>query len=158
MCFKKQASFIPKAPKAYQLEAEEVYKQDDSICGQSEDFASSDDSFCLKVRIQCVQAESKFPTTSHLITNWAYKVKPHQKRDQYLRARLDTCADVNIMPASAYKLVFNDPDLKKLPHSRFETGIYSPNTVMLVGSCTFYFMHPDTKHLQEVTLYVASNN
>ena len=28
----------------------------------------------------------------------------------------------------------------------------------LVGSCTFYLVHPDTKHLQEVIFYVASNN
>ena len=66
---------------------------------QSEEFTSSDDSFCLQVKIQYVQAESKFPT-SHLITNLAYKLKPHHKRNQYLRARFDTCTDVNIMPAS----------------------------------------------------------
>ena len=28
----------------------------------------------------------------------------------------------------------------------------------LVGSCIFYFVHPDTKCLQEVIFYVASNN
>ena len=97
----------------HQLQAEEVYTQDDSICGQSEDFISSDDSFCLQVRIQCVQAESTFPKTSHLITNLAYKLKPHHITNQYLRTRFETCADVNIMPASVYKLVFCDPDLKK---------------------------------------------
>ena len=32
------------------------------------------------------------------------------------------------------------------------------NKVKLVGSCVFYLVHPDTKHLQEVTFYVASNN
>ena len=102
--------------------------------------------------------KSKLPTTSHLITNLAYKLKPHHKRNQYLRARLDTCADVNIMPASVYKLVFQDPDLKNLAPSKLETASYTTNTVKLVGFCTFHLVHPDTKKPQEVTFYVTSNN
>ena len=100
----------------------------------------------------------KFPKTSYLITNLAYKFKPHHKRNQYLRARLDTGADVNIMPASVNKLVLCDPDLKKLAPSKIKIATYTTNIVKLVGSCTFYLVHPDTKHLQEVTFYVASNN
>ena len=41
------------------------------------------------MKIQCAQAKFKAPTTSHIITNLAYKLKPHHKRNQYLRARLD---------------------------------------------------------------------
>ena len=85
-------------------------------------------------------------------------IKPHHKRNQYLRARLDTCTDVNMILASVYKLVFCDPDLKKLAPSKLEIGNYTPDTVKLVGSCTFYLVHPDTKPPQEVTFYVASNN
>ena len=62
------------------------------------------------------------------------------------------------MPASVYNLVFCDPDLKKLAPSRLETGTYTTDTLKLVHSCTFYLVHPDTKHLQEVTFYVASNS
>ena len=62
------------------------------------------------------------------------------------------------MPASVYKLVFQDPDCKMLAPSKFEIGTYTTNTVKLVGSCMFYLVHPDTKCLQEVTFYVASNN
>ena len=76
--------------------------------------------FCLQLKIQYAQAKSKLPIISYLITNLAYKLKPHHKRNQYLRAFLDTCADVNIMPASVYKLVFQDPDLKKLAPSKLE--------------------------------------
>ena len=158
LCFQKQVSFKSRAPKAHQLQAEEVYMQEDSICSQSEDLTSSDESFCLQVRIQCAQANSKIPPTSHLITNLAYKLKPHHKRNEYLRARLDACADVNIMSASVYKLVFHDPELQKLSPSKLEIGTYTTHTVKLVGSCTIYLVHPDTKHLQEVTFYVASNN
>ena len=62
------------------------------------------------------------------------------------------------MPASVYKLVFKDPDCKKLAPSKLEIGTYTTGTVKLVGSCTIYFIHQDTKHLQEVTFYVASKN
>ena len=95
---------------------------------------------------------------SHLITNLAYKIKPPQTRNQYLTARLDTCANVNIMPASIYKLVFNDPELKKLAPSNLEIGTYTTDTVKIVGSCLFYLVHPDTMKLQEVTFYVARND
>ena len=48
---KKQVSFKSRAPKAHQLQAEEVYAQEDSICGQSEELISSNESFCLQVRM-----------------------------------------------------------------------------------------------------------
>ena len=132
--------------------------QEDSICGHSGDLTFSNESFCLQVKIQCTQANTKIPTPHHLITNLAYRLKPHHKRNRYLRARLDTCANVNIMSMSLYKLVFQDPDCKKLAPSKLETGTYTTDTVKLVGSCVFYFVHPDAKCLQEVTFYVASNN
>ena len=56
------------------------------------------------------------------------------------------------MPASFYKLVFNDSELKKLAPSTLEIGTYTTNTVNIVGSCLFYLVHTDTKKLQEVTL------
>ena len=62
------------------------------------------------------------------------------------------------MPASVYKLVFSDPDLKRFAPSKLETGTYTINTVKLVGSCTFYLVNPDTKWPQEVTSYVANND
>ena len=37
-------------------------------------------------------------------------------------------------------------------------GTYTTITVKLVGSCGFYLEHPDTKDLQEIAFYVASNN
>ena len=158
LCYKKKVSFKSRTPKVHQLPAEVVYVQEDSICGQSGDLTSSDESFCLQVKIQCTQASSKFPTPHHLITNLTYRLKPHHKRNQYLRARLDTCANVNIISASVYKLVFQDPDCKKLVFRKLEIGTYTTDTVKLVGSCVFHLVHPDTKHLQEVTFYVASNN
>ena len=62
------------------------------------------------------------------------------------------------MPVCVYKLEFQDPDCKKLSPSKLEIGTYTTNTVKLVGSYIFYLVHPDTKHLLEVTFYMASNN
>ena len=62
------------------------------------------------------------------------------------------------MPASVYKLVFKDPDLKKLASSSLGIGTYTTDTVKIVGSCVFYLVHPDTKKLHEVTLFVATND
>ena len=90
-CYKKSVSFKSRTPKAHQLQAGVVYTQD-SICSQSSDLTCSEGSFCLQVKIKCTQANSKIPTPHHLIINLAYRLKPHDKRNQYLRARLDTCA------------------------------------------------------------------
>ena len=127
LCYQKiQASFKHKKLKAHMLQAGAVYACGKSICSNPEDCSSSGESFCVQVKIHQSQAEcKKIPTPSHLITNLAYKLKPHQTRNQYLKARLDTCADVNIMPASVYKLVFNDPELKKLAPSTLEIGTYT---------------------------------
>ena len=135
------------------LQVGAVYACDKSICSHSEDCSSSDESFCHQVKIHWSQAEGKkIPMPSHLMTNLAYKLKAHQTtRNQYLRVRLDTCTDVNIMPASIYKLVFNDPELKKLAASNLEIGTYSTDTVKIVGSWLFYLVHLETKKLQEVT-------
>ena len=56
-------------------------------------------------------------------------MKPHHKRNLYQRARIHTCANVNIMPVSVYKLVFQDPDYKKLASSKLEIGTYTTDTV-----------------------------
>ena len=116
LCYqKRQAPFKSRRPKAHQLQAGTVYVQERAICSHSEDYSSSDDSFCLQIKVQCTQASlKKIPTPTHLITNLAYRLKPHHTRNQYFRVRLDTCMDVNIMPTSAYSLVFKDPELQKL--------------------------------------------
>ena len=82
------------------LQAGAVYACDKSICSHPEDLSSSDDSVCLQVMIHYAQVDCKrIPTPSHLITNLAYRLQPHHIGNQYLRARLDTCADVNVKPA-----------------------------------------------------------
>ena len=62
------------------------------------------------------------------------------------------------MPSSVYKLVFNDPVLKKLAPGTLEIGTYTTDTVKIVGSCLFYLVHLDNKKLQEMTFYVGQHD
>ena len=82
-----------------------------------------------------------------LITNLPYRLMMHETRNLYLRARLDTCADITIMPASVYKLVFQDPNMENLIPNKLQIGTYTNDTVKIVGTCKLYLAHLDTKKL-----------
>ena len=146
MCFqKKQANFKPRRPKVHQLQAGGVYAKGSASYDHSDEDSTSEDSFCLQVKIKCNQdKEQKVPRPTHLITNLAYRLKPHHTRNLYLRARHDTCTEVNLMPASMYQLVFNDTKMKKLAPGNLQVGTYTTDTLKIVGSCTFYLVHLDT--------------
>ena len=112
---KKQATFKSRKPKVHQLQTGAVYAKESGICSQSEDDSSSEDFFCLQVKVQCTQAHlQKIPRPAYLITNLAYRLKSHHMRNLYLRARLNTCGDINIMPASVYRLVLSPQKLRCL--------------------------------------------
>ena len=158
LCFmkgqQKQAYHKPCKPKAYQRTAGTIQAYDN----QSES-ESSDNSFCLQLQIKCVQAQNKTDKKpACLITNLPYRLKMHENRNLYLRARLDTCTDVNIMPTSVYKLVFCDPNLEKLIPNKLQIGTYTNNTVKIMETCKLYLVHPDTKKLIETIFYVATND
>ena len=160
MCFqKKQANLKPRRPKAHQLQAGAVYVKGSASSDHLDEESTSEDSFCLQVKIKCKQdKEQKVPRPAHLITNLAYRLKPHHTRNLFLRARLDTCADVNLMPASVYQLVFNDAKMQELAPSKLQVGTYTTDTVKIVESCTFYLVPLDTKKLIKVTFYAAMND
>ena len=151
LCFmkgqQKQAYHKPHKPKAHQLTAGTIQTYD----SQSES-ESSDNSFCLQLQIKHVQAQSKIDKKpACLITNLLYRLKIHENRNHYLRARLDTCADVNIMLASVHKLVFHDPN-------KLQIGTYTNDTVKIVGTCKLCLFHSDTKKLVETIFYMATND
>ena len=160
MCYqKKQAYSKNRKPKAHQLQAGVGHAQGSASYDHSDDDSTSEDSFCLQIQIKQKQAkEQRVPKTTHLITNLAYRLQPHHHRNLYLRARLDTCANVNLMPASMYQLVFKDPKMQKLTPSNLQVGTYTTDSVKIVGSCKFHLVHPDTKRLLETTFYVAMND
>ena len=135
LCYQKKNQAHHKSnirnPKAHQLKVGPVYTHDISICGHSSEL-SSDEPFCLHLQVQCNQVEGKrIPNPVHLITNIAYRLKQHHHRNMYLQAKLDMCADINIMPASVYCLVFKDPEMKKLAPCKMQIGTYTADTVKL---------------------------
>ena len=77
LCYQmKQAPFKSKRPKAHQLQAGTVYVQERTICSHFEDYSSSDNSFCLQIKVQHTQASlKKIPTPTHLITNLAIEIE-----------------------------------------------------------------------------------
>ena len=143
LCFikgqQKQAYHKPNKPKAHQLTAGTI-----QAYGSQSEPESSDNSFCLQLQIKHVQTQSKIDKKpACLITNLPYRLKMHENRNLYLRARLDTCADANIMPASVYKPVFHDPNLDKLTPNKLQIGTYTNDTVKIAGTCKLYLVHPD---------------
>ena len=76
----------------------------------------------------------------------------------YLQAWLDTCTDVNIMPASVYQLIFKDLEMKSIKPCKMQISTYTADTVKIIGSCIFDVVHLDTKKLLPVVFYVANNN
>ena len=100
----------------------------------------------------------KIPKPVYLMANLAYHLQEHHTRNQYLRARLDTCADVNLMPMAVYSLMFKDPQLKKLTPSNMEIETYTTEVMKIIGMCHFYLVHPESKHLLKVMFFVAKDN
>ena len=152
LCFAKQKPRTKHS--AYQITAEEL-EQDESEMYED---SCRDDSFILyQVKAVINQAKSRLPKKTHLIANLLYRINQLQSHHKYLRVRLDTCADVNIMPKSVYQMMFNDPDVKHLADNDISLEVYTDPQVNILGKCQFYVLHPDSKKTLEVTFYVASN-
>ena len=92
------------------------------------------------------------------MANLAYCLQEHHKRNQYLWARLDMCADVNLMPMAVYCLMFKDPGLRKITSSNLEIETYTNDVVKIIGTCNFYLVHPESKQLIKVLFFVAKEN
>ena len=98
------------------------------------------------MKVNHKQAEDNCSDVQHLVTNLEYKLKPHRRRTKFLRARIDTCSNVNVMPVSAYHVMYKDPDCAKLTLSK-KNGIYTYATekIPVIGSCELFVMHLNTK-------------
>ena len=88
--------------KAQQLKTGLMHTQN-PLSGQSEDYLSEEDSFYLQLQVQSTQTETNCIAPQYLVTNLEYKSKPYMKKTKFLRARIDTCAKVNLIPISVCK-------------------------------------------------------
>ena len=123
----------------------------------SDSSSSEDESFCLQMKVQAIQANDKYPPLKHLFTNLEFKVKPHKNKAKFLQARIDTCADVNIVPVSIYKYLFKDPNCAQFAPNALQLGTYTNRKVKIIGSCNLYIIHQDTRCNEEMPFFVASN-
>ena len=121
-------------------------------------YSSSDDSFCLQLQAKSAKDNTKKNKPQHLVTNIEYKLKPHRRRTKFLRAKCDTCSNVNLIPISVYKLMYKDLDCSKLePSNKAAVKTYTTEKFKIVGSCKMFVVHLDTKLLHEVTFQVTSH-
>ena len=129
ICFKKKEYGYQKGsrnPKAHQLMVGR-YSTESSLFDQAEtSFTSSEDSFCLQIKVKHKQAENNCSDVQHLVTNLEFKLKPHRRRTTFLRARIDTCSNVNVMLVSVYHVMYKDPDCAKLAPSKKMEFIHIP--------------------------------
>ena len=102
------------------------------------------------MKVQAKQANEKYSAPKHLFTNLEFKVKPHRNKTKFLQVRIDTCADVNIMPVIMYKYLFKDPDCAKIAPSDLQLGTYTNKKVKIIGSCKLYVIHPHTTCIEEI--------
>ena len=91
----------------------------------------------------------------HLYANIPYQLNPYHKYRKYLCIQLDTCTNVNLMPESVYKLVFNNLHTAKLAKNDIDLTVYTRHSVDLIGKCTFYMLSKATKQPIKVEFYVA---
>ena len=159
MCYQKNQQpaslFKSRKPKAQQLPAGALYAHHDADRSESE-LSDTEESFCLQMKIEKTQStHQQVPEPVYLMTNLVYCLQLHHKRNQYLCARLDTCADVNLMPMALYCLMFKDPGLRKLIPSSMEIETYMNEVVKIIGTCQFYLVHPESKKLIKVIFFVA---
>ena len=103
------------------------------------------------------QATPNAPVPKHLFTNLEFKTKLHKNKTKFLCVRVDTYADVNLMPISIYQKIFKDEDCTKIAQSNLQLETYTNKKVNIIGSCSLYIVHPDTRCLEEVKFYVAGN-
>ena len=78
------------------------------------------------------------PEKSLLMAEIAYMTKAHTHHSKKLRMCIDTAADVNVMPVSVYRMVFQDPHLKSLKSTNMTLGAYTNSEIPVLGKCTLY--------------------
>ena len=87
LCYKKQESYKmrPRSPKAYLLTSGRLSAQDNSMYKNSSNSSSSEDeSFCLQMKVQAIQANDKYPVPKHLFTNLEFKFKLHKNKTKFV--------------------------------------------------------------------------
>ena len=61
-----------------------------------------------------------------------------------MRVRIDTGANVNLIPITVYQLSYGDPDCQKLaPINKSKVKTYNTEKIQTAGSFDLFVLHPD---------------
>ena len=126
--------------------------------------SDDDDTFLIAFQL-CAQPQKNVhiqkATTGYtqkcLYANIPYRLQPYHKHNKYLHVQFDTCADVNLMPESAWKLVFNDPHTSKLAKNDIDLTVYTRHSMDLIGKCIFFMLSKGTKQPVKVDFYITKD-
>ena len=91
-----------------------------------------------------------------ILVTMPYSLQPSRKCKRRLRMRIDTCADVNMMPKGVYQELFSDIGLEKIAPTRVSVSTYTDEAIQILGKCDLYFPHPVSKQKIKATFYVTS--
>ena len=78
------------------------------------------------------------PEKSLLMAVLAYTTKADTYHSKKLRMCIDTAADVNVIPVSVYRMVFQDPNLESLKSMNMTLGAYTNSEIPVLGKYTLY--------------------
>ena len=85
-------------------------------------------------------------------------LEPHKKRTKVLGPRIDTCANVNILPINVYRVLYKDPDCDMhAPSIKDGISTYIAEKIQILGSCYLFVVYPDTKCLKQITFQVVNH-
>ena len=147
LCFTKNAHLQPqhyhkgKPRQAYQI----IVPEDSTKQYKNTHEYDNDDDFMIAFQLHAQpqkNVHNQKVTTGYtqkcLHANIPYRLQPYHKHNKYLCVQIGTCTDVNLMPESIYKLVFNDLHTSKLAKNDIDLTVYRRHSVDLIGKCTFY--------------------
>ena len=87
------------------------------------------------MQVKSAKENTNMNKPQHLVTNIKYKLKPHRRRTKFLRAKIDTCSNANLIPISVYKLIYKDEGCTKLePSNKAAMKTYTTEKIRIVGS------------------------
>ena len=133
MCFTKSVHPHPQHyHKGKPKQAHQIIVPEQSIDLYKNTHECDDDDFMITFQLHAQpqkNVHNQMVTTGYkqkcLYANIPYRLQTYHKHNKYLCVQLDTCADVNLIPESVYKLVFNDPHTSKLAKNDNDLTVYT---------------------------------
>ena len=149
--------------KSYKHRVQSIQAKQETDMAEYEDnptvrYQASQIKVCAKVNQVKEPQEPEPPVDKKIVmVTIPYAKTPNEETKNCLRMRVDTCADINIMPLSVYQTIFDDIKKQKLLPTGIQVTTYNDSTLDLIGRCTLYLQHPNTPEKMAATFYVTQD-